>query len=76
VRLRQGSEETARELALEGAQLFLGLEINRDTAVALEDLKSRLERSPTVTLEQVGQILQLLRDAAPDEQPNLLVRSA
>jgi tetratricopeptide (TPR) repeat protein len=76
VRLRQGSEETARELALEGAQLFLGLEINRDTAAALEDLKSRLERSPTVTLEQVGQILQLLRDAAPDEQPNLLVRSA
>ncbi|HYL05346.1 MAG TPA: hypothetical protein VE075_04870 [Thermoanaerobaculia bacterium] len=76
VRLRQGREDVARGLALEGAQLFLGLDINRDCAAALEVLGSRLERSPAVTAEEVGQILQLLRDAAPDEQPSLLVRSA
>jgi tetratricopeptide (TPR) repeat protein len=76
VRLRQGREDVARELALEGARLFLGLDIGREAAAALEVLMSRLERSPAVTPEQVGQILQLLRDAAPDEQPSLLVRSA
>ncbi|HVR09804.1 MAG TPA: hypothetical protein VMW75_17305, partial [Thermoanaerobaculia bacterium] len=76
VRLRQGRENLARDLALEGAQLILGLAINRDVASALEGLRSRLEKSPVATTELVGQILQLLRDAAPDEQPSLLVRSA
>ncbi len=76
VRLRQGREEVARALALAGAELFLGLDIGREAAAGLAVLKARLERSPVATPEQVNQILQLLRDAAPDEQPSLLVRSA
>jgi tetratricopeptide (TPR) repeat protein len=76
VRLRQGREDVGRGLALEGAQLFLGLDISSEAAASLEILMSRLEKSPTVAPEQVGRILQLLRDAAPGEQPSLLVQSA
>jgi tetratricopeptide (TPR) repeat protein len=73
--LRQGREEAARGLALEAAKLFLELDISREVASALELLKSSLERSPVVTLELLGQIIQLLRKTAPEEQPSL-VRSA
>ncbi|MBV8201283.1 MAG: hypothetical protein JOZ15_11725 [Acidobacteria bacterium] len=73
VRLRQGREEVARDLALAGGRLFLGLDISREAAAALAALMSRLERSSAATPEQVSQILQLLRNAAPDEQPGLLL---
>jgi tetratricopeptide (TPR) repeat protein len=73
--LRQGREDAARDLALEAAELFLKLDISREAASALELLKSSVERSAVVTPELVGQIIQLLRETAPEEQPSL-VRSA
>jgi tetratricopeptide (TPR) repeat protein len=73
--LRQGREDAARGLALEATALFLELDVSRDAASALELLKSSLERSAVVTPELLGQIIQLLRETAPEEQPSL-VRSA
>jgi tetratricopeptide (TPR) repeat protein len=76
LRLRQGREDAARSLAVEAADLVLGLDIGREASAALEIQKARLERTAVVTPELVGQILQLLRDTAPDERNSLLVRSA
>jgi tetratricopeptide (TPR) repeat protein len=76
LRLRQGRDEAARALALEAAELFLGLDLTREAAAAAERLKASLERSSVPTPELVGQILQLLRDSAPEAQANLSARSA
>ena len=76
LRLRQGREDVARGLAVEAAELVLGLDISREASAALAVQKARLEKTAVVTLELVGQILQLLRDTAPEERTSLLVRSA
>lgn len=76
LRLRQGREDAARGLAVEAAELVLGLDISREASAALAVQKARLEKTAVVTPELVGQILQLLRDTAPDERTSLLVRSA
>jgi len=76
LRLRQGREDAARALAVEAAELVLGLDIGREASAALEVQKARLEKTAVVTPELVGQILQLLRDTAPEERNSLLVRSA
>jgi tetratricopeptide (TPR) repeat protein len=76
LRLRQGREDEGRGLALAAAELVLGLDISREASAALAVQKGRLERSAVVTPELVGQILQLLRDTAPEERNSLLVRSA
>jgi tetratricopeptide (TPR) repeat protein len=76
LRLRQGREDAARGLAVEAAELVLGLEISREASAALAVQKARLEKTALVTPELVGQILQLLRDTAPEERTSLLVRSA
>jgi tetratricopeptide (TPR) repeat protein len=76
MRLRQGREDVARGLAVEAAELVLGLDISREASAALAVQKARLERTTVVTPELVGQILQLLRDTAPEERTSLLVRSA
>jgi tetratricopeptide (TPR) repeat protein len=74
--LRQGREDAARRLAVEAAELVLGLDISREASAALAVQKARLEKTTMVTPELVGQILQLLRDTAPEERTGLLVRSA
>ncbi|HEV3077510.1 MAG TPA: tetratricopeptide repeat protein [Thermoanaerobaculia bacterium] len=76
LRLRQGREDAARGLAVEAAELVLGLDISREVSAALAVQKARLEKTAVVTPELVGQILQLLRDTAPEERTSLLVRSA
>jgi tetratricopeptide (TPR) repeat protein len=76
LRLRQGREDAARGLAVEAADLVLGLDISREASAALAVQKARLEKTAVVTPELVGQILQLLRDTAPEERTSLLVRSA
>jgi tetratricopeptide (TPR) repeat protein len=76
LRLRQGREDAARGLAVEAAELVLGLDISREASAALAVQKARLEKTAVVTPELVGQILQLLRDTAPEERTSLLVRSA
>jgi tetratricopeptide (TPR) repeat protein len=76
LRLRQGREDAAREMAVEAAELALGLDISREVLAALAVQKARLEKTAVVTPEMVGQILQLLRDTAPEERTGLLVRSA
>src|ERR1700674_2506735 len=76
LRLRQGREDAARGLAVEAAELVLGLDISREASAVLAVQKARLEKTAVVTPELVGQILQLLRDTAPEERTSLLVRSA
>jgi tetratricopeptide (TPR) repeat protein len=76
VRLRQGRDEAARALALEAADLFLGLDLTREASAAAKLLKTSLERSAVQTPELVGKVMQLLRDWAPEEQPKLSARSA
>lgn len=76
LRLRQGSEDAARGLAVEAAELVLGLDISREVSAALAVQKARLEKTAVVTPELVGQILKLLRDTAPEEGAGQLVRSA
>jgi tetratricopeptide (TPR) repeat protein len=76
LRLRQGREDAARGLAMEASELVLGLDISREASAALAVHMARLEKTAVVTPELVGQILQLLRDTAPEERTSLLVRSA
>jgi tetratricopeptide (TPR) repeat protein len=76
LRLRQGREDVARGLAVEAAELVLGLDIGREASAALEVQKARIQGTAVVTPELVGQILQLLRDTAPEGRTSLLVRSA
>jgi tetratricopeptide (TPR) repeat protein len=76
LRLRQGREDAARGLAVEAAELVLGLDISREVSAALAVQKARLEKTAVVTPALVGQILRLLRDTAPEERTSLLVQSA
>ena len=76
VELRQGREEEARALALQAAERFLSLEISDEAAAAVKRLQAKLDRSTVRAAELVDQLMQLLRDLAPEEQPNLSARSA
>lgn len=76
VTLRQAREEEARMLARRAAERFLSLEVSAEAGAAVTLLKAKLERSAVPTAELVEQIMQLLRDLAPEEQPNLSARSA
>ncbi|HLX08848.1 MAG TPA: tetratricopeptide repeat protein [Thermoanaerobaculia bacterium] len=77
---RQGRDEEARSLAIAAAELLLGLALSSETSAALELLKSRLEQAavltPELAAQAMHQIVQILRETAPDDQPILLVRSA